>query len=334
LNAARLYATSLRDHSENSSAAEQADLARNVDASLEAVEEILGALLDISRLDAGGTRPDIEDVALGDIMRQLEIEFAPMARARGLNLTFVASNAIKYTARGRVLVGCRMRGAALRVEVWDTGIGIAEPHQRIIFEEFQRLDAGARVAPGLGLGLSIVERLARVLGHSIDLRSSVDGGSMFAVSMPFVGRRPALRAIGDSRAATEIFEPLRGLCVVVIDNEPRVLDGMGILLGKWGCVVVPALSRDAAAMALRERRAGPDAIIADYHLDAGDGLEAITQLRDEFGAELPAILITADRSQEVQDAADFACAHVLRKPLKPAQLRALLMRARALAAAE
>jgi Na+/proline symporter/CheY-like chemotaxis protein len=353
LNAARLYATSLRDHGERASPAEQADLARNVDASLEAVEEILGALLDISRLDAGGTRPDLEDVAIGDVLRQLEIEFAPVARAKGLKLTFVAStaivrsdrrllsrllqnlisNAIKYTARGRVLVGCRVRGDSLRIEVRDTGIGIAEPHQRIIFEEFERLDEGARIAPGLGLGLSIVERLARVLGHSIDLRSAPQMGSAFVVATPFVGRRPSTRSKNDVRRTTEIFEPLRGLCVVVIDNEPRVLDGMQTLLGKWGCDVVAALDAEAAKAGLRDRSVIPDAIIADYHLDVGDGLDAIGGLRDEFGAELSAILITADRTPEVQHAADIACTHVLRKPLKPAQLRALLMRARALAAA-
>ena len=204
LNAARLYASSLTEGSSQDGNLERADLAHKVDLSLEAVEEILGALLDISRLDAGATRPEIADVPVADLMRMLEVEFAPLARAKGLELRFVTtklavrtdrrlmrrllqnlvSNALKYTLRGRVLVGCRRVGNEVRIEVWDTGLGIPPDRQRAVFEEFQRLDQGARIARGLGLGLSIVERLGRVLDHPVGLTSRLGEGSVFAVTAP------------------------------------------------------------------------------------------------------------------------------------------------------
>jgi signal transduction histidine kinase len=188
LNAARLYVTSLV---ERQGSGEDARLVSNVDASLEAVEEILGALLDISRLDSGAMRPEISSFRIDELMRQLEVEFAPMAREKGLALTFVpstravrsdrrllrrllqnlVSNAIKYTPQGRVLVGCRLAGGRLRIDVYDTGLGIPQSKKRAVFREFHRLDQGAKVARGVGLGLSIVERIARVLDHKVELRS-------------------------------------------------------------------------------------------------------------------------------------------------------------------
>src|SRR5271156_1476785 len=215
LNAARLYASSLTESAAEAGAEAGAEeriaLARNVDASLEAVEEILGALLDISRLDAGATRPEISDFPIQDIFRQLEIEFAPMARAKGLELSFMptaleirsdrrlmrrllqnfVSNAVKYTLRGRVLVGCRRRAGAVRIEVWDTGIGIPQGEQRRIFDEFLRLDPGARAARGLGLGLSIVERLGGLLAQPISPRPPPGAGALFAVAAPLGALWPA-----------------------------------------------------------------------------------------------------------------------------------------------
>ena len=184
LNAARLYVTSLV---ERQNGGEDLRLVENIDDSLEAIEEILGALLDISRLDAGAMATSISSFKMADLMRSLEIEFAPIARAKGLELTFVPcslpvesdrsllrrllqnfiSNAIKYTPRGRVLVGCRRHGQSLQIGVYDTGVGIPVTKRGEIFKEFHRLEQGARIARGLGLGLSIVERLARVLNHGI-----------------------------------------------------------------------------------------------------------------------------------------------------------------------
>jgi Na+/proline symporter/signal transduction histidine kinase len=347
LNAARLYATSLAEVVRNTRGPEPTALARNVDASLDAVEDILGALLDISRLDAGATKPQIAAFPIAEALRQLEIEFTPIARAKGLKLKFVlssltvlsdrrmlrrllqnlVSNAIKYTPRGRVLVGCRRRSGLCIIEVWDTGLGIPAAKQKIVFEEFQRLDQGVRSAPGLGLGLSIVERLARVLDHNIALRSKPGVGSVFSVAAP-VG--PAaqipLREERRARGAARIDEPLSGLSVVAIDNDSRVLDGLRVLLEKWGCRVVAAASLAECVVALRAGGARPEAIVADYHLDEGDGLAAIAALRSEFGEETPAILATADRSPDVRDAAARADVVLLNKPLRPAALRATLMR--------
>ncbi len=350
LNAARLYASSLSEGASQIGREERADLARNVDVSLEAVEEILGALLDISRLDAGAMKAEISDVPVADLMRMLDVEFAPIAKARGLDLRFVAtkpairtdrrlmrrllqnlvSNALKYTLKGRVLVGCRRAaGGALRIEVWDTGLGIPADRQRAVFEVFQRLDQGARVARGLGLGLSIVERLGRVLGQPVGLNSRPGKGSVFFVTAPIGTPAPESRGERGAPLPAPRSEPLRGLKVLAIDNEPRVLEGMKSLMSRWGCAVVTAHGLEEARDALATFGA-PDVVIADYHLDHGDGVEAIRVLRKALGRHVSAILATADRSPEVRDEAARADIIILNKPLKPAPLRAQLTRYSAL----
>ncbi len=346
LNAARLYASSLAEGPVRIGGDdERADLARKVDMSLEAVEEILGALLDISRLDAGATKPEISDVPVADLMRMLEVEFTPLARSKGLGLRFaptrlairtdrrlmrrllqnLVSNAIKYTVRGKVLVGCRRQPNGLRIEVWDTGLGIPADRRRAVFEEFRRLDQGARIARGLGLGLSIVERLGRVLEHPVDLRSWPGHGSVFSVTAPLgVAVVPRADAAGAPQPLPA-DEPLSGLKILAIDNEVRVLDGMRALLGRWGCLVATAEGLAEARAALADFGA-PDLIIADYHLDEGDGIAAIAALRQDLGRAIPAILATADRSLEARDEAARQDIVILHKPLKPAPLRAQLAR--------
>ncbi len=345
LNAARLYASSLTEGVNQIDPDERKNLARNVDVSLEAVEEIIGALLDISRLDAGATRPEISDVPVADLMRTLEIEFAAFARAKGLRLVFVStslavrtdrrlmrrllqnliSNALKYTIEGRVLVGCRRVSGAARIEVWDTGLGIPPEHERAVFAEFKRLDQGARIARGLGLGLSIVERLGRVLEQPIGLRSRPGKGSVFYVTAPLGRAALALRAEAGAPEPPPAGEPLEGLKVLAIDNEPRALQGLSGLLSRWGCRVATAHGLDEAMAAL-DTFGAPDVIIADYHLDSGDGVAAIRTLRERLGRATPAILATADRSPEVRDKAAREDAVVMNKPLKPAPLRAQLTR--------
>jgi len=344
LNAARLYATSLVERAE---IGEEERLARNVDASLEAVEEILSALLDISRLDAGAMKPDIGAFRLDDIFRQLELEFAPLAKEKGLALTFVASsaavrsdrrllrrllqnlvsNAIKYTPRGRVLIGVRHRRGKLRIQVLDTGLGIPQAKQRLIFKEFQRLDQGAKAARGLGLGLSIVERISRVLDHPISLASTSGRGSMFSVEVPPAPPIPAElpRAVPAAPPAAT----LNDLVVLCIDNDPAILDGMETLLTGWGCRVIKAPDVARAIVLMREARMTPDVLLIDYHLDDGEGIEAAKQLRWKLGQSLPAVLITADRSRRVRDAARATEMEVLNKPVRPAALRALLAQWRA-----
>ena len=209
--------------------------------------------------------------------------------------------------------------------MWDTGLGIPPEHERAVFAEFRRLDQGARVARGLGLGLSIVERLGRVLEHPVGLRSRPGKGSVFFVTAPL--GRAALKPRAEPGAPEPIAagEPLSGLKVLAIDNEPRVLEGMRTLLNRWGCVVATAEGLAEATAALIEF-GPPDVIIADYHLDSGDGVAAIRALREQFGRHIPAILATADRSPEVRDAAAREGAAVMNKPLKPAPLRAQLTR--------
>ena len=302
LNAARLYVTSLIERGGR----EDRRLVDNIDASLEAVEEIFGALLDMSRLDTGALRPEFASFRIDELMRQIELEFAPLATAKGLDLTFMpcglvvrsdrrllrrliqnlVSNAIKYTPEGRVLVGCRRRGDHLRIDVYDTGVGIPQSRWRDIFVEFHRLDQGAKIARGLGLGLSIVERLARVLDCTIGLESEAGRGSRFMVTVPRSNAAPVeLPAREDTR-----IDPgqLVGITALCIDNEPSVLDGMETLLRGWGCEVLKAPDLETALAVIEESPLMPNGLLVDYHLDHGNGVEAIIELRRSHG-DLPAI---------------------------------------------
>ncbi len=339
LNAARLYVTSLV---ERQNGGEDSRLVENIDDSLEAIEEILGALLDISRLDAGAMTPSISNFKMADLMRSLEIEFAPVARAKGLALTFVPcslpvqsdrlllrrllqnliSNAIKYTPRGRVLVGCRRRGQSLRIAVYDTGVGIPALKRGEIFKEFHRLEQGARIARGLGLGLSIVERLARVLNHGIALDANASGGSMFSVAVPTA---TAINHTAAVTSATPLARtPMSGALIVCIENDAAILDGMKTLLTAWDAEVIAVADPDAAIDAIAAADGRVTGLLVDYHLDRGNGIAAIRDIRRRFGDGLPAILITADRSPHVRAAARDENIAVLNKPVKPASLRALL----------
>lgn len=339
LNAARLYVTSLV---ERQGGGNDSQLVGNIDASLDAVEEIFGALLDISRLDTGAMKPEIASFRMDELLRQLEVEFMPLAQERGLRLQFVScslavesdrrllrrllqnliSNAIKYTPRGRVLVGCRRRRRRLRIDVYDTGLGIPSSKKRTIFQEFHRLDQGAKVARGLGLGLSIVERIARVLDYKIGVVSTVGRGSHFSVEVP---RSTAVPLRQHQRVVREVDRAqLSGITVLCIDNDLTILDGMETLLGGWGCRVFKAPDLAAALAVMAEAGASPDGLLVDYHLDDGDGITAIKELRRRFGANLTAILITADRSPHVREDARANDIQLLNKPVKPAALRALL----------
>ncbi len=356
LNAARLYAAAMQQRADSGAgAAEVAGLAQNVDSSLEAVEDIFSALMEMSRLDAGAMKVEPASVPIDELFRQLKIEFSPLAAKKGLELIFVpsslaarsdrrllrrllqnlVSNAIKYTPRGRVLVGARRLRGRLRIEVWDTGIGIPEEKQKSVFQEFKRLDAGAGIAPGLGLGLSIVERMGRVLGHKISLRSQAGKGSVFTVTTLAAAAPPVTLATGaETPPAPAASGALSGMVVVAIDNDPQIIGGMTTLLTGWGCKMVTASSQREAIAQLARLRCAPDAVLADYHLDEGDGVDAIIALRWKFGPNLPAALITADRSEDMRDRAADKDVTVLNKPLKPAALRALLAQWRNRAKAE
>ena len=357
LNAARLYATALV---ERDLPGEDRNIAGRIDASLGAVEEIFKTLIDISRMDSGRLEAESGPVALRDLFDGLKVEFDPMARDAGLRLTFVPSslwvnsdgkllrrilqnliaNAIKYTPEGRVLIGVRRRGARASIEILDTGIGIPKEKQELVFQEFLRLDPRATRARGLGLGLSIVERISRILEHPIGVHSVVGVGSRFTIGLDVA---PPADIVRLQPEPTALRQDLDEALVVCIDNEPEILVGMRTLLTGWGCTVVAA--RDSAEAiagldALRNdqptaaRRTVPTIIIADYHLDVGTGADAILAIRSHVKADVPGVIITADHSPEVQrQLREMEFTH-LRKPLKAAALRAVLMQSLRRMAAE
>src|SRR5438067_7206424 len=351
LNAARLYVTSLVQRQRGGN---DAQLITNIDASLDAVEEIFGALLDISRLDTGAMKPEIVRFRIDELLRQLEVEFTPLAQEKGLKLKFapcslavqsdrrllrrllqnLVSNAIKYTPKGRVLVGCRRHGGRLRIDVYDTGLGVPASKKRAIFQEFHRLDQGAKVARGLGLGLSIVERIARVLDHKIIVSSAVARGSQFSVEVPLSALVPPRQQQHLSPDVDRV--QLSGITVLCIDNDLAILEGMEMLLEGWGCRVLKAPDLATAIALVAETKVAPDGLLVDYHLDDGNGIAAIAELRRRFGADRTAILTTADRSPRVREDARANKFQVLNKPVKPAALHALLTqwRMQRLAAAE
>ena len=339
LNAARLYATSL---SERPLATSDARLARNVDVSLSAVEEILGTLIDISRIDTGRLEPEIAVFPLQPLLDQLKVEFEPMAVEKGLELRIVpcsawvrsdrtllrrvlqnlVSNAVKYTPRGRVVLGCRRGPDTLRISVLDTGPGIPADKHELIYKEFQRLKETASGEPGLGLGLSIVQRITRILGHEIRLRSRVGHGSAFEVSVPHTAAVLATTAAMPPPAAP--LGQVAGTTVLCIDNEQAVLEGMETLLNGWGCEVITATGLQQAVHLAAAAQKPPALIVADYHLDDGTGLEAIDAVRGALDTAIAAVILTADPSPEVLRTVRGKDLVLLRKPLKAAQLRAIL----------
>ena len=341
LNAARLYTTTLVDRKPPG---KFENLARNIDASLEAVEEILNALLDISRLDTGALKPEITTFALGELLQQLKVEYEPQAQKKGLALRSVPcslyvrsdrrllrrvlqnflSNAIKYTGQGEVLLGCRRRAGELTIEIHDTGPGIPASKHELIFKEFHRLNPGTPGVHGIGLGLSIVERISRMLDHPIHLSSKPGVGSVFGMTVPASDQAAVDGPVAYPGPAR--WRHLNGCTVLCVDNEPAILDGMCAMLENWRCKVLPASGAAEALKAIAEAGAMPDVILADYHLEEETGIDCIDMIRKQVGYSIPAVLITADRSPGVEEEARGNSLQLLRKPLKPAALRALITR--------
>lgn len=339
LNAARLFVSAL---GERRLAEASRGLVGQASVALDSVEDLLEALFEISRLDAGAIQPEIGTIELDRILSALRIEFAPLAKAQGLDfevpntgfyvssdirmlrrvLQNFISNAIRYTGHGTVRVSAETHGEQIVVSVEDTGPGIPKDQQCLVFEEFKRLDA-TRKQPGHGLGLAIVRRSCARLGHSLSLDSEVGRGSTFSVTLPkAASAQPAAesaRSPGRRTGATEG-------AVLVIDNDENILDGMRALLGNWGLTVVTATGPDREE-ALAAARKGLALLIADYHLeDDLTGDIAVARIRALHAGELPAVIVTADRSEEVKAKLGALDLPVLTKPVKPAQLRALLRR--------
>ncbi|MEM6667316.1 MAG: NahK/ErcS family hybrid sensor histidine kinase/response regulator, partial [Pseudomonadota bacterium] len=340
LNAARLYVSSLIDNPRDEKRRDTT--LKNLDSSLEAVEDILGELLDISKLDSGAMAPTRAVFDLGELLESLRADFQETARQKAIDLRIIPtrlnvlsdrrmmrrilqnliSNGIKYTKSGSVLVGARRIGRTVRIEVHDTGTGIPPNKQASIFREFSRLDQH-REEPGLGLGLSIVERMCAVLEHPIQMSSTPGRGSTFSVELPRA--MPKTITADVSRPAPTLqTSDLTGCTILCVDNEISILDGMEALLTGWGCTVVTAVDRLQAARAAKAASQPIDLILADYHLDNGTGLDAILHLRWKLATPIPAILITADRTIAIREEAEEKGIPILHKPVKPAALRALM----------
>ena len=333
LNAARLFTYALGQQLDATPARAAVE---QIDGALGSAEDLLAGLLDISRLDAGGMTPQVRAFRIDELLLHLAAEFRVLAQDKGLELHCVASrawvrsdpqllrrvlqnflaNAVRYTRSGKVLLGCRRRGQELHIEVWDTGIGIAEADRSAIFEEFRRLDRGGQ---GLGLGLSIAERVAHLLGHGLTLRSEPGRGTVFAISVP----RAAARALAPETAIPDEPRAPRSR-VLVVDNDAAVLRAMRTLLETWQCEVSTASDADAARAAFAAQAS--ELLLFDYHLDAG--LTGLT-LRDRLGPAaqaLPCVIITADHDPNTRAAVEAAGCLLLHKPLKPLALKAVMAR--------
>jgi len=348
LNAARLFTSALAQQSHSQ---ETSQLVENLDGSLKAAEELITAILDISKLDAGALEPSLTHFSLEGLFQTLNTEFGVLAKEKGLTFDTVSckqvvysdqallrrvmqnflSNAMRYTSSGRVLMGARRVGRQLRLEVWDTGVGIPENKLHEVFEEFKRIDNPKHSqVKGLGLGLAITDRIARMLGHQVGVRSWPTQGTVFSITLPLGDPTKAQKARPEQRGWIR-SKGLNGIKVLVIDNEPKILEGMSALLKGWSCEVATALSADEALAELEQRQWTPDIVLADYHLGETDtGIMALRELAALDGQKpgneyfSPAIVITADRTEEVKDEIEAAGAQLLTKPVKPAALRAMI----------
>lgn len=341
LNAARLFAGALRGplHAE----ADRALLAR-VEHALQALDSQLTSMLDLSRLDGGGFKTQVDTFALSPILRELARQFGIVAQSRELKLHFVdtrawvrsdptllrralqnfLSNAVHYTPKGRVLLGCRRDGDHLRIEVWDTGVGIADDQREVIFQEFRRLDSGVDADErSAGLGLSIVQRIAQLLGHTVNVRSWPGHGSVFAIRIPLAAPAPA-----DTPAeptANDADSPLNGRRVVCIDDDAPTRAAMTALLQRWGCTV--ATAADASeAMLLAGASPAPDLLLLDYQLGTTTGPALLPNLQQRWGTTPPVIVLTAHGDADTRAELDAAGLHVMLKPVSPSRLRALMSR--------
>ena len=333
LNAAHLFVHSLEQRMVHD---EYRDALGNIDGALASAETLLSGLFDVSRLDAGGMIAQPRRFPVDSLLRGLASEFGVTAQAKHLKLDYVSStawlqtdpillrrvlqnflaNAVRYTTHGRIVLGCRRTQDHLRIEVWDSGPGIAVENREVIFEEFRRV---ARGGQGLGLGLSIADRTAQLLGLRLSLRSWPGKGSVFAIDVP----------IAESGDSTMPNTPVAAIertpsCVLVVDNDQAVLAAMVELLSGWGCRVLSAVDASSAMQQLKTRR--PDLMIVDFHLDNdATGLDLRASLPTAL-KDIPCIVVSADHSAGVRDAVEKAGCQLLYKPLKPLALRSLLGR--------
>lgn len=334
LNAARLFTSALLERPSET-------LVRNVSNSLEDVENLLGTLVDISKLDAGVIKADIAPFALSELLDNLAAEYTELARSEGLELHFVGcsalvrsdiqllarilrnllSNALRYTYKGRVVLGCRRQHQRLSIQVWDSGMGIAEERLEEIFQEFKRGDVQRPDQDrGLGLGLAIVEKIAGILGHRISVRSWPGKGSMFSVEVPLSATAP--KSLPMLAMSEPMLERLQGARVWVLDNDAAICAGMRTLLEGWGCQVITALSEQDLARQVDNYHAEADLLIADYHLDDDqNGVDAVARINGRRGRAIPALMITANYSNELKLQIRELGHTLMHKPVRPMKLK-------------
>lgn len=342
LSAAKLFVAAARDDAEATPMRGTLEKAHNA---LVSVEGILGALLDISRLEAGGTAVDIGPVPLSLLLRQLTDEFAPIAARKGLRLDILPcgltvssdptylrrilqnliSNAIRYTASGRILVGPRRVNGHVRVEVHDTGPGIAADQQQAIFREFHRVQGSASASEGMGLGLAIVERACALLGHRLDLRSTPGRGTCFSVDLA----RMASRANPIYREATPVIPEEPGdnsdRIALLVENDVGLRRAIALLLERRGVSVLEAASGEEALSLLDEIGIVPDLYLIDQQLDGAlTGIETVEALHAQHGAR-PTRILTADRKPQTRLAAEAAGIEIMYKPIAADALEAFVL---------
>ena len=342
LNAARLSLSALADLPLGQ---EAFAIAGQVERGLQTIEDLIKTLLDISKLDAGVVRPVVKGVLLRDLIAGLVAGFEPLAERKGLRLVIrcpdicvasdsvllqrilqnLVSNAIRYTSAGGVVVAARPRGDRVRIDVVDSGAGIAEGERDLVFEEFYRgastAGSGEGGVPGLGLGLSIVRRMAQALDHRLTLASRHGHGTRVSLELP----RALAPAPDLEPARLAPLTALTGARVLVVENDPSTADALKRLLQNWDAQVQVFRDLAGVAAAVRAGEVGPDILILDYHLDDGAcGLDVADYLRNLSRAPLPVIVTTADHSPEIEMRVAEIGAELVHKPIKPAQLRSLL----------
>ncbi|SOT95196.1 hybrid sensor histidine kinase/response regulator [Xanthomonas arboricola] len=343
LNAARMFVSVLRGQVGEAGSARVVD---NIEGALAAQDAILNSLLDISRLEAGSLKTQVRDFAIAPLLETLAREFGILAEDRGLVLDWVPtsavvlsdenllrrilqnflSNAIRYTPRGRVLIGCRRRGGWLRIEVHDQGAGIPEALQEEIFEEFRRLDDGVANDRGAGLGLAIVERIGRLLGHRIGLRSTLGSGSVFSVTVPLGERAAIVRQLPPPTTTTaeNANDPiLHGCRVWCVDDDPRVCEASRALLERWECRVDFAGGPDEA-LATASPDEVPELLLLDVRMGEHYGPMLLPQLVQRWQREPRVILVTAEADPALREHALDLGWGFLTKPVRPPALRALV----------
>ncbi|SFF97290.1 hybrid sensor histidine kinase/response regulator [Neptunomonas qingdaonensis] len=344
LNAARLFTSALAQQSHYTPSTTQ--LVDNLDGSLKAAEELITTLLDISKLDAGALQPAITHFSLNSLFSNLSAEFTALTQEKSLSFHYVhchqvivsdqkllrrilqnfLSNAVRYTQNGKILLGCRRDNQKLRIEVWDTGVGIPQEKLREVFEEFKRINNPKHSkVQGLGLGLAITDRIAKMLKHKINVRSWPGRGTVFSITVPLGDPEKEVQSKPEQRGWIR-SKSLNGTTALIVDNEPKILEGMSALLQGWGCQTCTAVSIETAtALYLNEDSPPPDIVLVDYHLNESDtGIMALAALYETWNTKVPALVITADRTDEVKKEIDDFGAQLLTKPIKPAALRAMI----------